>query len=517
MSDEENAFMKAKQYDTMIQWDQRLKREIPFLNRNLPVGKLFDIACSSGRHSFALEKLGYSPFGIDISEAFIQIANELKEENRSKANFAVVDATLENISNELRIHSFPLSYDSAILLGNAIANMQSLSNGTRLLVNTFNLIRPGGIFILQTINRPLSAHYIPMRELQKENNSFIVQRIAIPVSNFEHNLELNVNVIDAQNCEYESQSRSEMYWYTAAEFESLVTKIGWKILDKNGGYQDEDFSDEGGKTVIWVLQKPEIKFCEEALELFSKYSSFDDTSLIHSKIIKVWGKAKEVHSYRCIEEFRFQHPRISSYPFISEIITDLEKKTVADVGCALGTDLRYLITKGLLPENAIGIDITSKFIELGFELYDVQPFDPKFYSGDITNILVNSGQLQRVYPEKLGELVELESFQNRFDIIFASSVLHLLEKTVVQQFMKSVRQMLLPGGCFVGRVVGGQEEEYLSLSSGLRTIFTSESLNRFLSESGFTKIEIINKKVERLKRMTDTESYGTLMFQAYCQ
>ncbi|MHA2191397.1 MAG: hypothetical protein ACXAAP_14310 [Candidatus Thorarchaeota archaeon] len=49
-------------YDNSIDWDSRLKRELPFLLESLPTTgqrRVLDMACGSGRHSVALSSEGW--------------------------------------------------------------------------------------------------------------------------------------------------------------------------------------------------------------------------------------------------------------------------------------------------------------------------------------------------------------------------------------------------------------------------------------------------------------------------
>lgn len=506
MTDDDQAFMDAQKYDQMIPWERRLKREIPFIVDNFIPGKVFDVACASGRHSFALEAHGFVSFGVDISEPMIKIANNLKEQMSASSNFRVLDVTVDDFLKQMQQMQAPLAYDNAILLGNAIANMRTKAAGIKVLENIYSVLKPGGRFVTQTINRPHKAHYIALRSVERDDKKFIVQRIAVPVNEAEHNLELNVNVIDPDGS-YESQSFSEMTWYTPEEFEDIVHKIGFAIVSTHGGYEGEALSTEGGATVVWVLERPDLQPTAATVELFEKYVGITDEKEMTSRIVKVWEASKQVRAFRCIQEFRYMQPRIASSAFFDSMVENIEHKLVLDVGCALGTDLRYLVVKGLPKQNAYGIDITDGFIRQGFEVFADEDGGPSFFAGDITKD-------EPLVGVNRSENVMASSFDDMFDLVHAGSVLHVLGKEVIHPFVTQVFSMLKEGGMFVGRVVGGRKEEYFDTPDGLRSVFVPESLKRYLEEAGFSSVEIMESTTEKIPKSSDKITYGSLLFKA---
>ena len=245
----DDEFIHAEKYDRMINWETRLAREIPFMVKRLIGGNILDVACSTGRHSFELEKHGFSCFGIDKSEGMINLAKKHKDELGSSASFLAVDATDPEL--ETRLEGFPNAFDGAILLGNAIANMGP--NGRQMLQNVHSLLKPDGRFIIQTVNRPEEPHYLPIRKVDGQT---LVQRIMVPVNADEsRNAELHVNIIDCGSLEYVQQNKAPLFMYTFDELQSLLIDTGFKIEETYSGYGLEPVSPEGGRSVLWVLRK----------------------------------------------------------------------------------------------------------------------------------------------------------------------------------------------------------------------------------------------------------------------
>ncbi len=242
-------FIHAEKYDKMINWETRLSREIPFMVKRLVKGNILDVACSTGRHSFELEKNGFSCFGIDKSEGMIRVANAHKDEFGSSVSFLAVDATDPELKEHL--DGFPNVFDGAILLGNAISNMGP--NGKQMLLNVHSLLKTDGRFIMQTVNKPEEPHYLPIRKIDGQT---LVQRIMVPVNMYEtHNAELHVNIIDSGSAKYVQQNKAPLFMYTFEEMRSLLTDTGFKIEEVYSGYGLEPVSPEGGRTVLWVLRK----------------------------------------------------------------------------------------------------------------------------------------------------------------------------------------------------------------------------------------------------------------------
>ncbi len=251
MDDFDESYNQAKTYDRMIPWEQRLAREIPFIVSQFQGRTVLDVACSTGRHSFALENHGFKCYGVDVSAGMIAVAKEQASELGSNCQLLLGDAASESLPDLLKENAFPPSYENALLMGNAIANFASRAKCEQLLKNIHNLLVENGIFVTQTINRPETPHYIALRK----TNDVIVQRIMVPVIGQEHNIELNVNFINISSVEYERQSVSPLYLFTYEELADLFTKVGFQIMASHGGFNGEEASKAGGETVVWVLKK----------------------------------------------------------------------------------------------------------------------------------------------------------------------------------------------------------------------------------------------------------------------
>jgi predicted TPR repeat methyltransferase len=145
----------------------------------------------------------------------------------------------------------------------------------------------------------------------------------------------------------------------------------------------------------------------------------------------------------------------------------------------MGTDIRQMITDGVAPENLIGVDIENTFIELGFDLFnDKERLHEYFHVLDIFS--------KKTWPDIF--------HMQLFNIIYSGSVVHLLDEEQSKQFVAIVKDLLVDGGIFFGRMVGSQVE-FAPKDSGsktpqLRYIHSVESFRKTLEQYKFKNIQI---------------------------
>jgi len=486
----EDKFIRAQMYDRMINWDRRLAREIPVISDYFAdLGesiKIFDVCCSSGRHSLALNQKGFHTMGVDISEPFIDLARQLAEEHnqgemQGYANFWNGDAATDELLEKLKGQYF----DGAILLGNAIANMGNYTKGKALIKNIFVMLRPGGKFFVQTVNRPYKPWYNPLRD----KDGLIIQRIMVPdpksdelEEEHEHNVILHVNQIDPQKLEYVEQSAdNKFFMYRLHEFRDLVTSIGFEVNSISSGYAGNEVEDKDGETLIWKLVKPEIPLTDDGIALFEKYAKIGPQE-IRKRTLKIWQDMMQAGWYRCMQSYRFLYPRIMAHPRYTALVAEKKDTPILDLACNVGTDLRQLYVDGA--RQLMGVEREKTFVDAGYELYGDR--DTAEMSFVIADILADSFlDLSSESPKG-----EFSTYTNHFGMIHAGSLIHLLEEDESQALAERVYALLDEDGIFFGRTVGSQTAG--RRENGLRFLHSKETLRSLLNDVGFEEVEVID-------------------------
>jgi len=137
-------------FDLYIDWQRRLAREIPFLQKVLAAGgarRVADVACGSGRHAVALGQLGFRLTGIDPDRRLLDKAREA-----ARAEEVEID-WIEASFSDLDGHSLTKGerFDGIVCVGNSIALVDG-DELPRALSNLSGLLSPGGVLVLHTIN-----------------------------------------------------------------------------------------------------------------------------------------------------------------------------------------------------------------------------------------------------------------------------------------------------------------------------------------------------------------------------
>jgi SAM-dependent methyltransferase len=135
-------------YDSAIDWDSRLKREIPFLKRCLSEvegSSILDVACGTGHHATSLAKAGAKVVGFDGSQSMIERAKELASQEAIDVDFHF--GLMED--NE---QYTPDSYDLIYCLGNSMALLQDMNSVNTFLSRVLNSLKIGGSFVCQVLN-----------------------------------------------------------------------------------------------------------------------------------------------------------------------------------------------------------------------------------------------------------------------------------------------------------------------------------------------------------------------------
>ncbi|MFO7836992.1 MAG: methyltransferase domain-containing protein [Candidatus Thorarchaeota archaeon] len=138
----------ALAYDHSIDWETRIRREVPFIvemAEGVKGKRILDLACGTGRHTIELDKRGARVTGIDNSPAMIDTAREIAKEQGSNAEFVVADMSdMKQVVSD--------KFDLVLCLGNSLALLSDFGTIEQVMSDVHDRLVPEGTFLYQILN-----------------------------------------------------------------------------------------------------------------------------------------------------------------------------------------------------------------------------------------------------------------------------------------------------------------------------------------------------------------------------
>src|SRR5206468_11908124 len=125
--------------------DERADQQTEFVVSALELARgarVLDLACGHGRHSARLARRGFDVTGLDVSASSLELARE-------------TEPAAEYVEGDMRKLPFEdASFDAAINLFTAFGYFEDEADDARVLHEVSRVLRPGGSFLIDTINPP---------------------------------------------------------------------------------------------------------------------------------------------------------------------------------------------------------------------------------------------------------------------------------------------------------------------------------------------------------------------------
>ncbi|KAL0095593.1 hypothetical protein J3Q64DRAFT_1828417 [Phycomyces blakesleeanus] len=228
---------------------------------------------------------------------------------------------------------------------------------------------------------------------------------------------------------------------------------------------------------------------DSIIRFYADYVGIKDRNELTTHLKRVQALLNENNqTYRCIDEFKFAYSRMCDrffYPGLIEI-GKTSSPLLIDLGCCAGVDLRKLMLDGYPVKSLVGVDLSARYIECGYELCrDKDKLPIRFLAGDIfdESFLSLHGQNNN----------NLNIYRHKASVVHAGSLIHLFHSTQrISQFLQRVCCMLLKGGLFVGAHVASNRTTsvYRPSRGHTKQYIGIDTFRSLLESHDFSNIEI---------------------------
>jgi SAM-dependent methyltransferase len=196
---------------------------------------IIDLACGKGRHSIYLNSKGFQVTGVDLSSQSIA---EAKLSQNDSLKFEVRD---------LRNLNLPEEFDIALNLFTSFAYFDNLETDLLVLNQIKSILKPEGFLLIDFFNaKKVIDNLVCEESIERNGILFHCKRSVV-----EGNIVKDIQFTD-QGIHYQYQEKVQAL--TLADFEFLLAKVGFNLLDVFGAYDLSAFNQEASDRLIIIAQ-----------------------------------------------------------------------------------------------------------------------------------------------------------------------------------------------------------------------------------------------------------------------
>lgn len=220
---------------------ERTEREIGLIVERLglpPGAKILDLCCGHGRHSIPLAQRGYRVTGLDLSRVFL---------DRAEAAAQGAGVSVRWVHSDMRHIPFEGEFDAVINMFTAFGYLESQAEDRKVLAQVAQALKPGGVFLLETIHRDALTRRFQPHSIQRLDGGVIVleeRQINLLTSRME------VTVTLLHPAGVRTVYGHAMRLYTLTELAEMLAAAGLTLAGAYGGLDGSAVSLESHRLAL---------------------------------------------------------------------------------------------------------------------------------------------------------------------------------------------------------------------------------------------------------------------------
>jgi len=252
----------SEDYDRFVNWQDRLKYEMPLINKQLDlvstrVGRplcILDSACGTGMHAIAIAKQGHHVFGADLFPEMVK---------KAEANAAGAGVTVDFKTagfGKLKENFTSQTFDIILCLGNSLPHILSSEELTQALKDFRACMNTGGILIIQNRNYDnlmiTRNRWMEPQAHKDGKNEWLFQRFY----DFEPDGNIKFNIINLKRQDNSDWQVNILSTHLRPQLQNELTQIlqteGFDQLDCLGNMEATPFDSENSPNLIIIAKLP---------------------------------------------------------------------------------------------------------------------------------------------------------------------------------------------------------------------------------------------------------------------
>lgn len=223
-------------------------REVKFIVDRLGIesgARVLDLCCGFGRHTIELARRKFEMVGLDLSMVMLK---------KALADAQAKNMAIKFVHGDMRKLSFKSIFDAIYNVQTSFGYFDDHSN-FKVLQGIFRALKPGGVFLIETVNRDFMVNELPLRLWWKGTECMLLEEIDMDYLSGVLKVQRSF-VFDTPN-RAPWEQKIQIRLYSANEMRALLMRAGFNVLELSGDYSlpGAHFGASSPKN-IFVAEKP---------------------------------------------------------------------------------------------------------------------------------------------------------------------------------------------------------------------------------------------------------------------
>jgi len=221
-------------------------RETNFVHKCLDLSEgqsALDVGCGYGRHAIEMAQRGVQVTGLDLSLPLLIRAADESQRRGLPVNFVHAD---------MREMNFDAQFDGAYCMMTTFGYFDEETN-QKVAAGIFKSLRPGGKFLLETLNRDYIVGDLPTRVWWEGDGCVVLEEVDFHFHTSRLGLRRSIVFQDGRQFEHDISIRC----YTLHEIGRLLKQAGFRVTEVSGGLATRGrFFGSTSRSIIVLCERP---------------------------------------------------------------------------------------------------------------------------------------------------------------------------------------------------------------------------------------------------------------------
>jgi len=226
--------------------DEQVRREVTFIEESLGVaagGVVLDLGCGAGHHAVEFASRGYGVVGYDLSLYQLALAADVAQERNQKINF---------LQGDMREMAFEEMFDGVFCWNTTFGYFEEDKN-LAVAQRVFKALRPGGMFLIDVINRDFAAASSPQQVWYEGDSCVCMDDMSVDYISSRLRVKRSIILDDGRT----KESMFSLRLYSLHELGKLLHEVGFRVTEASGHPSTPGvFFGPNSPRIIMLAQRP---------------------------------------------------------------------------------------------------------------------------------------------------------------------------------------------------------------------------------------------------------------------